>query len=144
MPASSPPASNAAGAELRMTRPRWWTPVRWLQRLLAGLALAGVLWLAVLAGLGYLQLDDAVPTPDLSGIPAPTALLAGGLLAGIVVAFLARLANGIGARRRARRARRALDERVAAVAEELVLAPLEAELAVLARLHEALATARRP
>jgi GTP-binding protein EngB required for normal cell division len=132
-----------AGAELRMTRPRWWTPVRWLQRLLAGLALAGVLWLAVLAGLGYLQLGDAVPTPDVSGIPAPTALLAGGLLAGIVVGFLARLANGVGARRRARRARRALDERVATVAGELVLAPLEAELAVLARLHEALATARR-
>ena len=133
-----------AGAELRMTRPRWWTPVRWLQRLLAGLALAGVLWLAVLAGLGYLQLDDAVPTPDVAGIPAPTALLAGGLLAGIVLAFLARLANGAGARRRARRARKALDERVAAVAGELVLAPLEAELAVLAELHEALATARRP
>ena len=80
----------------------------------------------------------------MAGIPAPTALLAGGLLAGIVVAFLARLANGAGARRRARRARKALDERVAAVAGELVLAPLEAELAVLARLHEALATARRP
>jgi len=131
-----------AGAELRMTRPHWWTPVRWLQRALALVALAGVLWLAVLAGLGYLQLDDAVPTPDAGGIPVPTALLAGGLLAGFVVALLARLANGVGARRRARRARRALDARVAAVADELVLAPLEAELATLQRLHEHLAAAR--
>jgi hypothetical protein len=125
-----------------MTRPRWWTPVRWLQRLLAGLALAGAVWLAVLAGLGYLQLDDAIPTPDVSGVPVPTALLGGGLLAGILVAFFARLVNGTGARRRARRARRALDERVGAVADELVLGPLEAELAVHRRLRRALATAR--
>jgi GTP-binding protein EngB required for normal cell division len=131
-----------AGAQLRMTRPRWWTPVRWLQRLLAGLALAGAVWLAVLAGLGYLQLDDAIPTPDVSGVPVPTALLGGGLLAGILVAFFARLVNGTGARRRARRARRALDERVGAVADELVLGPLEAELAVHRRLRRALATAR--
>jgi hypothetical protein len=116
--------------------------VRWLQRLLAVLALAGVLWLAVLAGLGYLQLDDAFPTPEVRGLPVPTALLAGGLLAGLLVAFLARLVNGAGARRRARRARRALDERVAAVAEELVLAPLEAELATIGRLHAALDVAR--
>ena len=106
-----------AGAELRMTRPRWWTPVHGLQLALAALALAGILWLALLAGLGYLQLDDAFPTPEVRGLPVPTALLAGGLLAGLLVAFLARLLNGAGARRRARRARRALDERVAAVAE---------------------------
>ena len=130
-----------AGTALRMTRPRWWSPVRGLQLLLAATALAGALWLAVLAGLGYLQLDDAVPTPDIAGIPAPTALLLGGLLAGVVVALIARLLNGAGARRRARRARRALDERVGAVADELVLAPLEAELAVHRELREALAAA---
>jgi energy-coupling factor transporter ATP-binding protein EcfA2 len=136
-----------AGAALRMTRPRWWKPVRRLQLLLAILAAAGAVWLAVLAGLGYLQLGDAVPTPDVSGIPAPTALLAGGLLAGVVIAFLARLANAAGARRRARRARRALDARVATVADEFVLAPMEAELGVLAQLRTALAAAeggRRP
>ncbi len=133
-----------AGAQLRMTRPRWWTPVRWLQLLLAGAALAGLLWLVALAALGYLQLDDVVPTPDVAGFPVPTALLAGGLLAGLLVALLARLVNGAAARRRARRARRALDERVGAVADELVLAPLDAELAVQGRLRRALATARRP
>jgi hypothetical protein len=130
-----------AGAELRMTRPRWWTPVRWLQLLLAVAALAGVLWLAGLAGLGYLQLDEAIPTPELEGIPVPTVLLAGGLLAGLLVAFLARIANRFGARRRARRARRALDARVATVAGELVLDPLEAELNTLAQLREELARA---
>ena len=133
-----------AGAQLRMTRPRWWTPVRCPPaRARRDRRSPALLWLAALAGLGYLQLDDVVPTPDLAGIPAPTALLAGGLLAGILVAFLARIANGFGARRRARRARRALDERVGAVADELVLAPLEAELAVHGELRRALATARR-
>ena len=146
--ASAPELSDrldraVAGAQLRMTRPRWWKPVRVLQLALAATALAGLLWLAVLAGLGYLQLDDVVPTPDIAGIPAPTALLIGGLLAGVLVAFLARIVNGFGARRRARRARRALDERVGAVADELVLAPLEAELAVHGQLRRALATARR-
>jgi energy-coupling factor transporter ATP-binding protein EcfA2 len=118
-----------AGADLRMRRPRWWGAARWLQRLFAGVALAGAIWLAVLAGLGYLQLGDAVPTPEIEGIPAPTALLAGGLLAGILFAAVARLINRFGARRRARRARRELHARIAAVADELVIAPLEAELA---------------
>jgi len=131
-----------AGADLRMTRPRWWTPVRWLQIALAAVAVAGLVWLALLAGLGYLQLDDALPTPEIFGFPAPTALLAGGLLAGVLVAFLARVVNRSGAKRRARRARRALDARVSEVADELVVEPLQAELAARERLLEALATAR--
>jgi hypothetical protein len=127
-----------AGADLRMRRPRWWSGARWLQRLVAGVALAGALWLLVLAGFGYLQLGDAVPTPDIRGFPAPTALLVGGLLAGVLLAALARLVNRFGARRRARRARRELHARIAAVAEELVIAPLEAELAAHAELTHVL------
>ncbi len=132
-----------AGANLQVSRPRWWSAARRLQRVLAAIALAGALWLAVLAGLGYLQLGDAVPTPDVRGIPAPTALLAGGLLAGIILAALARLVNRVGARRRARRARRALDERIAQVADELVIAPLERELATHTALLQALGGERR-
>jgi hypothetical protein len=128
-----------AGADLRMAAgPRWWSAARWLQRALAVVALAGVLWLAVLAGLGYLQLGDAVPTPDVRGIPVPTALLVGGLFAGIVFATVARLINRWGARRRARRARRALDARIQHVADELVIAPLERELAAHTELLQAL------
>ena len=117
-----------AGADLRLRAPRWWGPVRWLQRLLAAAALAGALWLVVLAGFGYLQLGDAVPTPELLGVAVPTLLLAGGLAAGLLLGVLARLVNRLGGRRRAARARRALDARVLAVADELVIAPLEAEL----------------
>ena len=131
-----------AGADLRMTRPRWWTPARWLQLALAACAAAGALWLVLLAGLGYLQLGDALPTPEVEGFPVPTALLGGGLLLGLLLALIARVVNGSGARRRARRARKALDERVAEVAGELVVAPLEAELAGRERLLGALAAAR--
>ena len=130
-----------AGAELRLRPPRWWTPVRWAQRLLALLALAGALWLVLLAGLGYLQLGDALPTPELAGVAVPTLLLAGGLAGGLLLALLARLVNRLGARRRAARARRALDARILAVAEELVIAPLEAELEARDALAKALRTA---
>ncbi len=130
-----------AGAELRVIAPRWWIPVRWLQRLLALVALAGALWLVLLAGAGWLQLGDAVPTPDFHGFPVPTALLIAGLAGGLLLGLLTRIANRIGAKRRAARARRALQERVLAVAGELVIAPLEAELGVHAALVEALDTA---
>ena len=123
-----------AGADLRMRPPAWWGLARWLQRALALVTAAGAVWLAALAALGYLQLGDVVPTPELEGIAVPTALALGGLLAGLLLAVTARLANGFGARRRARRARSALHERVATVADELVVGPLEAELEA----HEAL------
>jgi hypothetical protein len=94
-------------------------------------------------------LEEVVPLPDVAGIPLPTALLVGGALAGMLLALLARVVNGIGARRRARRAARSLRARVAQVGDELVIGPVEDELAVHARLDDALARAlgerrRRP
>ncbi len=89
-----------------------------LQRGLALVAAVGALWLLALAALGYLQLQDAVPTPDLAGFPLPTVLLLGGLLLGLLLAALTRWANGIGARRRGRRAAKALRSSVEGVAED--------------------------
>jgi len=133
--------SAAVGAtDLRQTSPGWWTAVGALQRGLGAVAVVGLLWLVAVAALGWLQLSDAVPTPDWEGLPVPTLLLVGGILAGLLVAFLARLAVGAGARRRARTAQRRLSERVSAVADELVVAPVEAELA--AREHLCAAAAR--
>ena len=133
-----------AGTDLRMAAgPRWWHAARWLQRGLAVVTLAGVVWLAVLAGLGYLQLGDVVPTPDVRGVPVPTALLVGGLFVSIVLATLARLANRWGARRRGRRARRALDERIEHVADDLVIEPWERELTTHTALLDALAGEQR-
>ena len=122
-------------------RPRWWGVAGALQRALVLVALAGALWLAGLAALGWLQLGDALPTPDVRGVPVPTALLAGGALAGLLLALLARLATGAGARRRAARAQRTLRERIDGVADELVLEPVQAELAIRDELCAAVASA---
>ncbi|MEA2245995.1 MAG: hypothetical protein QOH46_524, partial [Solirubrobacteraceae bacterium] len=128
--------------DLHVTRPRWWAAVDVLQKILMAVTVAGVLWLLGLAALGWLQLGDVVPTPKLRGVAIPTLVTLGGALAGLLVAFSARVFTGMGARRRARRADRALRSRVADVASELIVQPVEAELAARDRLCAALATAR--
>ena len=132
-----------SGADLHVSRPRWWSVASLVQTALALAVVAGCLWLLVLAVLSYLRVDEVVPLPEAYGIPIPTWLLAGGALAGIALAFLARLANSAGARRRARAAARSLRARVEEVGHELVLAPVEAELDGERRLCEAVARARR-
>ncbi len=132
-----------SGADLHVSRPRWWSLASLVQKALTLAVLAGGLWLLVLAVLGYLRVDEVVPLPEAYGIPIPTWLLAGGALAGIALAFLARLANGVGARRRARAAARSLRARVDEVGHDLIVAPVEAELDVERRLCEAVANARR-
>ena len=125
-----------------VSRPRWWRVAALLQRLLAAAVVAGALWLVALAILGYLRIEDVVPLPELYGIPIPTWLLLGGAVAGIALGVLARLVNGGGARRRARAAGRSLRAGVAAVAQELVVTPVERELDARTRLCAAVATAR--
>ena len=133
-----------AGAQLPQRRPLWWSLVGALQRALALVAAAGALWLALIVGLGFLQLEDAVPLPELEGFPLPTLLLVGGLVLGLLIAWVARIVNGVGARRRAAKAARTLRARVETVADELVLNPIEAELEARERLCGALATASKP
>ena len=131
-----------AGADLRMSRPRWWRVAGWLQSAFAIALAAGALWLVALALLGWLRIEDVVPLPEVAGIPIPTWLLLGGAAAGLVLAFLARLVNGVGANRRARRAARSLRDQVDAVARELVTGPVERELDVRGRLCSAVERAR--
>jgi GTP-binding protein EngB required for normal cell division len=133
-----------SGADLHVSRPRWWRAASLLQWALALAVAAGALWLLALAGLGYLRVDEVVPLPELYGVPVPTLLLAGGVLAGLLVSLLGGLANGLGARRRSRAAARSLRARVEEVGDELAAGPVEAELEVARRLCEALAIARTP
>ena len=132
-----------AGADLSSSRPRWWRLAGMLQSLLALATVAGAVWLLALAVFGWLRIEDVVPLPELEGIPIPTWLVLGGVGAGIGLAFLARLVNGAGAKRRARRAGRSLRDEIQTVAQELVLDPVEQELDVHARLCVAVATARK-
>jgi hypothetical protein len=110
---------------------------------LASALLVGLVWLLALFLLDYLRLDFDLFEPEVRGVPLPTALLLGGAAAGVVLALVARWVNGFGAKRRARAVGRALTRQVELVGEELVVAPVEAELRARHDLAAALRRARR-
>ncbi len=122
--------------------PAWQRGVGALHWLLVAAALAGALWLLGLVALGWLQLADVVPLPRVAGLPVPTLLLVGGLLAGALLALVCGPPVQLRARRRARRARRRLDAAVAAVGRAEVLDPLAEASADHDRFCGALARAR--
>ena len=122
--------------------PVWAGAVRVVQWVLLLAALAGVLWLLALAGAGFLQLPEP-PTPDVAGLPVPTLLLVGGVAAGVLLALLCRALVRGTARRRARAADRRLRESVDSVARELVVAPVEQELAAYTTVRSGIGRALR-
>jgi hypothetical protein len=66
------------------------------------------------------------PMPSVGRLPLPTALLLGGLLFGWLLAIVARIFVRLAARRTRRRATVRLRRAVDKVAQDLVLAPIEA------------------
>lgn len=105
-------------------RPRWWAAVGALQWLLVVTMLGGLLWWAVLYGAQALVVP--LPDPPVWGqVPWPTVALLGGALAGLLVAGVARVAAAVGARRQARRAGARLRDAVGAVADRLVVDPVD-------------------
>ena len=70
------------------------------------------------------------PLPEIRwwGVPAPTVLLVGGVLAGLLVALFSRIGVEVGARRAERRARGALVAAIAGVTRERVVEPVNEEL----------------
>ncbi|MGH3412370.1 MAG: GTPase [Marmoricola sp.] len=121
--------------------PVWCRAVRVLQWLLLGVAVAGAVWLAALAVMAYLTASRP-GTPRELGLPLPTWLLIGGVVLGLLLALLSRGLVRLGARARARRAERRLRSAVEEVARELVLEPVQAELAAYQRAREGLRRAR--
>ena len=79
-----PSRPSRGRTDLRVSRPRWWRVAGGLQSALAIALTAGAAWLAVLALLGWLRIEDVVPLPEVAGIPIPTWLLLGGAAAGLV------------------------------------------------------------
>jgi GTPase Era involved in 16S rRNA processing len=128
-----------AATDLGVDRLPWWASlVRLLQWLLIAAAVIGGVWLGALALVGYLQFD--VPSPKVGPVALPTLLLVGGILGGSLLALLCRVLVGITARSRARAADRRLRAGINAVAQELVLSPLQVELASYSTVREQLAT----
>ncbi len=129
-----------AATDLGMDRaPRWWRAVGFVQTVLFVVALTGALWLGALFVLSYLQLD--VETPEVGRLPLPTLLLGGGVVLGLLLAFLSRPLAKLGSRRRARKARGRLEESVRRVADVEVFAPIEHVLARRTHYCEAVAAA---
>lgn len=130
-----------AGTDLGVARLPWWAHlVRLLQWLLILAAVAGLCWLASVVATRWIT-SDAVDVPAVWGVPAPVLLLAGGVVAGILLAVICRLLVSRTARSRARSADRRLRAAIDEVSAELVVTPVETELAHHADLRKALDTA---
>jgi len=133
--------SAVAGTDLGISKdPWWWGAARTLQWLLFAITVIGGVWLAGLAVFAYLRLPDP-QGPDWNGIPVPTLLLLGGALLGVVVSMLCRFAAKASARRRARRAATSLHQAIQGVCDEMVIAPMRAEVAAYAQCRDGIKTA---
>ncbi len=90
-------ALDAALREIDLTPPRqaWWSVVRAVQLVLAGLAVGGFAWLAVAGVLGLVGAHPS--TPAVLRVPVPLVLFVVGLVGGAVTTFLARRAVAEGA-----------------------------------------------
>jgi GTP-binding protein EngB required for normal cell division len=120
---------------------RWWQLIRVLQWLLVATVVAGLGWLGLSFLLVYLQLP---PLPEVLwwGLPAPTVLAVGGVLAGLLLAGLARIGVEVGARRRTAKARQSLRAAIAKVTGELVIEPVKSEQSRYESARDALERAR--
>ncbi|WP_404392760.1 YfjP family GTPase [Humibacillus xanthopallidus] len=108
---------------LRARRPIWWLIVNIVQWALGLIAIAGLVWLAVLWVVGLLALPRP-ETPSFGILPVPLLMLVGGVLLGLGLGVLSRWWARIGARRRRAVVGERLTASVAAVADERILAPV--------------------
>lgn len=120
--------------------PVWAGLVRVLQYLLILSAVVGAGWLALLALGSYARLPEP-PTPEIGAFPLPTLLLLGGIGLGLLLALVCRWLVSMTARSRARAADKRLREAISEVSAEVVVAPIQAELASYAAVRDGLSVA---
>jgi hypothetical protein len=121
---------------------RWWKVLNVVQWALFAALVAGLVWLGLLAVGTYVGFSD-VPTLKVGGIALPLLLVGGGALLGVLVAVLVRPARALGARRLERAAAARMRTAVGEVADELVVAPVAAELQRLRDARDAIGAAAR-
>ncbi len=120
----------------------WWRAIGVLQWVFVAAAAAGVLWLLVRYALFALALPEP-PMPAVGRVPLPTALLAGGLLAGLVLSLLVRPVVRLAARHRRRQVEKRLRANVSQVARDYVIGPAAVVLNAYAVSADALAKAKK-
>jgi len=132
-----------ADTDLGVSRdPLWWGAVRIVQWLLVLAAIAGAAWLGVLAVMSYVRSPEP-DVPEVGGISVPLVLLTGGVVLGIGLALLCRFAIRMSARRRARVADQRLRSAIESIADELVVTPMQDEIAAYVACRDGVATALR-
>ena len=129
-------AALAASRPGREQVPVWAAAVRLLQWLLVLAAVVGLVWSVVASGAR--TLDD---TPQVAGVSLPVALLVGGVVLGIALGLVCRLFVARTARGRAQAVEARLRAAVGEVSQELVVAPVEEELAAYTAVRTGLARA---
>ncbi len=112
------------GTSLRARRPVWWFVVNVLQWVFGLVALAGLIWYAVLWAFALLQLPHP-ETPSVGILPLPLVLVVVGVLVGVGLGILSRWWARVGARHRRTVVGKRLTESVAVVADEHVLIPVD-------------------
>jgi GTPase Era involved in 16S rRNA processing len=122
--------------------PVWAGLVRVLQYVLIVSAVLGAGWLALLAFGSYARLPEP-PTPEVGAFPLPTLMLLGGVGLGILLALVCRWLVSLTAKARARSADKRLREAISEVSAEVVVTPIQAELASYAEVRDGLTTALR-
>ncbi len=109
--------------------PLWWSAVAWIQRLFAGAAIVGIVWLVVVSILGgFFQFETEPllpPTPEYDWIPLPSTLAIGGIILGLVLSLLVRIPLSLAANRRGRKARKAVEASVETIADTYVIKPVD-------------------
>jgi GTPase SAR1 family protein len=119
----------------------WWVPFGVLQWLSIAAALAGVVWMLLIAFLPGVALL-LPPVPQVQGWPVTTLLVAGGVLLGILLGLAGAALGAVAGGQRRRAARKALLAQVTQVAQQTVIEPVSAELARAERFAAALGVAR--
>lgn len=118
-----------ASTDLAMDRGfGYWRVIQAVQWVLLAAVLVGLGWLLVDFALAYFQLPP-LPTRRWRDVPVQTWLVIGGVASGLLLGLISRLLVEVSARSKGRRALSVLTRAVGQVAEEKVVAPVNAELA---------------
>ena len=149
--AATPPGDDIGDAldleivntSLRAENPFWWAIFGTLQWVFAIAAAAGLIWLATLVVLGWLQLSPG-QAPRLGPLPYPFLLLASGLLIGSLLSLVARAIGRIGAQRRKVLVEARLRDSVGTVVRDRLVAPVQQVLDRHRMTREHLEAARKP
>ncbi|MEZ7898971.1 MAG: 50S ribosome-binding GTPase [Flaviflexus sp.] len=105
-------------------KPAWWSVMNFLQWLFFIVALVGLGWLIAIWAANALVLPLPDP-PKIGEVPLPPLLFLGGLLVGLILSIIGRIALNSGAKSVAKRVRKRLVRDIAPVTEEHMLAGVD-------------------